>query len=189
MKIFIHQQRNWPNFIWQAGDIINLLSEARNLQGLLMGKMESLGFDLKNEALLNTLTLDVIKSSEIEGEILNPEQVRSSIARRLGIKIAGSIDSDRHVDGVVEMMLDATQNCYQPLTKKRLFNWHAALFPTGRSGIYQIIVANWRKDTTGPMQVILGALGKEKVHFEAPDSKLLKPKLINRRFEKPNDLI
>jgi Fic family protein len=115
----------------------------------------------------------VLKSSEIEGEYLNPEQVRSSIARKLGMEIAGSVDSDRNVDGVVEMMLDATQNCFKPLTAERLFDWHAALFPTGRSEMYKITVADWRKDTTGPMQVVSGALGKEKVHFQAPDSILV----------------
>jgi Fic family protein len=170
MSTFIRQQVNWPNFAWESDEIVNLLSEARNLQGRLMGKMGSLGFDLRNEALLDTLTLDVLKSSEIEGEYLNPEQVRSSIARRLGMEIAGSVESDRNVDGVVEMMLDATQNCFKPLTAERLFDWHAALFPTGRSGMYKITVAGWRKDSTGPMQVVSGALGKEKVHFQAPDS-------------------
>lgn len=173
MKAFIHQQDNWPNFTWRSDEFVNLLSEARNLQGRLFGKMESLGFDLRNEALLDTLTLDVLKSSEIEGEFLNPDQVRSSIARRLGMEIAGSVESDRNVDGVVEMMLDATQNCFKPLTADRLFDWHAALFPTGRSGMYKITVADWRKDTTGPMQVVSGAMGKEKVHFQAPDSSLL----------------
>ncbi len=167
---FIHQENNWPNFTWKNDEIINLLSEARNLQGRLIGKMESLGFDLRNEALLDTLTLDVLKSSEIEGEYLNPDQVRSSIARRLGMEIAGSVESDRNIDGVVEMMVDATQNCFKPLTSERLFDWHAALFPTGRSGMYKITVADWRKDTTGPMQVVSGALGKEMVHFQAPDS-------------------
>jgi len=112
MKAFIHQQDNWPNFTWHVEEIVLLLSEARNLQGRLTGKMESVGFDLRKEALLDTLTLDVLKSSEIEDEFLNPSQVRSSIARRLGIEIAGSVESDRHVDGVVEMMLDATQNCF-----------------------------------------------------------------------------
>jgi Fic family protein len=140
--------------------------------------MESLGFDLRNEAMLDTLTLDVLKSSEIEGELLNPDQVRSSIARRLGMEIAGSIDSDRDVDGVVEMMLDATQNCFESLTSERLFNWHAALFPTGRSGMHEIRVADWRKDTTGPMQVVSGALGKEKVHFQAPDSDLIENEML-----------
>lgn len=173
MKVFIYQQDNWPNFTWNNDEIVNLLSEARNLQGRLIGKMESLGFDLRNEALLDTLTLDVLKSSEIEGEFLNPNQVRSSIARRLGIEIAGSVESDRNIDGVVEMMLDATQKCFMPLTADRLFDWHAALFPNGRSGMYKITVADWRKDTTGPMQVVSGAMGEEKVHFQAPDSALI----------------
>lgn len=171
--MYIHQQAQWPEFTWKNDDIVHLLGETRNLQGRLMGKMESLGFDLRSEALLDTLTLDVLKSSEIEGELLNPDQVRSSIARRLGMEMAGSVASDREVDGVVEMMLDATQNCFQPLTADRLFGWHASLFPTGRSGMYPIAVGNWRMDTTGPMQVVSGALGKEKVHFQAPDSSLV----------------
>lgn len=177
MTTFIHQKENWPNFVWENDQIVNLLSETRNLQGRVIGKMESLGFDLRNEALLETLTLDVLKSSEIEGEYLNPDQVRSSIARRLGMEIAGSIESDRNVDGVVEMMLDATQNCYNPLTIERLFDWHAALFPTGRSGMFKITVGDWRIDTTGPMQVVSGALGKEKVHFQAPDSILVETEI------------
>ena len=177
MKAFIHQKDEWPEFTWNSNNIINLLSEVRNLQGRLVGKMETLGFNLRNEALLDTLTLDVIKSSEIEGEILNPDLVRSSIARKLGMEIAGAVDSDRNVEGVVEMMLDATQNCFGPLTADRLFDWHAALFPTGRSGMYKITVADWRKDTTGPMQVVSGAMGKEKVHFQAPDSKLLEKEM------------
>lgn len=171
--ICIHQNPNWPSFHWKNEEIINLLSQARNLQGRLTGKMESLGSDLRNEAMLDTLTLDVLKSSEIEGEYLNPDQVRSSIARKLGLEIAGSVESDRHVDGVVEMMVDATHNCFQHLTKDRLFDWHAALFPTGRSGMYKITVADWRKDSTGPMQVVSGALGKEKIHFQAPDAALV----------------
>jgi len=173
MKAFIHQKENWPEFTWSSNDFLSLLSEARNLQGRLIGKMETLGFDLRNEALLDTLTLDVIKSSEIEGEFLNPDQVRSSIARRLGMEIAGAVESDRNVEGVVEMMLDATQKCFDPLTVERLFDWHAALFPTGRSAMYKITVADWRKDATGPMQVVSGAMGKEKVHFQAPDSELV----------------
>ncbi len=139
--------------------------------------MESLGFELRNEATLETLTLDVLKSTEIEGELLNPDQVRSSIARRLGMEIVGSIESDRNVDGMVEMMIDATHNCFEPLTAERLFDWHAALFPTGRSGLYKITVADWRKDTTGPMQVVSGALGKEKVHFQAPESSLVESEM------------
>ncbi|AKP50229.1 Fic family protein [Cyclobacterium amurskyense] len=177
MKAFIHQKDNWPAFTWNSNDFLDLLSEARNLQGRLIGKMETLGFDLRNEALLDTLTLDVLKSSEIEGEFLNPNQVRSSIARRLGMEIAGAVESDRNVEGVVEMMLDATQKCFDPITTERLFDWHAALFPTGRSGMYKITVADWRKDTTGPMQVVSGALGKEKVHFQAPDSDLVEKEM------------
>jgi Fic family protein len=174
---YIHQHKDWPHFKWKTEEIVHLLSEARNLQGKLQGKMEALGFELRNEALLDTLTLDVLKTSEIEGELLNRDQVRSSIARKLGMEIAGAIESDRNVDGVVEMMLDATQNCFKPLTKKRLFDWHAALFPTGRNGLYKISVGKWRKDTTGPMQVVSGPMGKEKVHFEAPNSDLLEKEM------------
>ena len=177
MKVFIHQKDNWPEFTWNSDDFVGLLSETRNLQGRLIGKMETLGFDLRNEAFLDTLTLDVLKSSEIEGEFLDPDQVRSSIARRLGMELVGAVEADRNVEGVVEMMLDATQKCFDPLTADRLFDWHAALFPTGRSGMYKITVANWRKDTTGPMQVVSGALGKEKVHFQAPDSDLLETEM------------
>lgn len=177
MKAFIHQKDNWPEFTWNSNDFLDLLSEARNLQGRLIGKMETLGFDLRNEAILDTLTLDVLKSSEIEGEFLNPDQVRSSIARRLGMEIAGAVESDRSVERVVGMMIDATQNCFAPLTVDRLFNWHAALFPTGRSGMYKITVADWRKDTTGPMQVVSGAMGKEKVHFQAPDSDVVEKEM------------
>jgi Fic family protein len=177
MSGFIHQQANWPNFTWKNDEILILLSEARNLQGRLTGKMESLGFELRNEAILDTLTLDALKSSEIEGEYLNTDQVRSSIARRLGMEIAGSVESDRNVDGVVDILMDATQNCFKPLTADRLFDWHAALFPTGRSGMYRITVADWRKDTGGPMQVVSGALGKEKVHFQAPDSILIEKEM------------
>ncbi len=145
-----------------------MLGKVRNLQGKLVGKMQSLGFELRNEAALETLTLDVLKSTEIEGEILDPEQVRSSIARRLGMDIAGSIPSDREVEGVVDMMFDATRHFEETLTKERVSDWHSALFPTGHSGMYKIIVGNWRDDSTGPMQVVSGALGKEKVHFQAP---------------------
>ncbi len=177
MKVYIYQYNDWPNFKWKNEEIISLLSQVRHLQGKMIGKMESLGFELRNEAELQTLTLDIIKTSEIEGQILNPEQVRSSIARRLGMEISGLISSDRHVDGIVEMMLDATQNYNKPLTKKRLYDWHAALFPTGRSGIYKILVGKLRDDSTGPMQVVSGAMGKEKVHYQAPDANLLKSEL------------
>ena len=157
MSVYIHQKKDWPNFKWDSEDIVNLLSEARNLQGRLQGKMEALGFELRNEALLDTLTLDVLKTSEIEGELLNHDQVRSSIARKLGMEIVGSVESDRNVNGVVEMMLDATQNCFKPLTKTRLFDWPAALFPTGRNGICKIIVGDWRKDATVAEAIIGGS--------------------------------
>lgn len=170
MKIYLYQQEDWPHFRWDHESLLVLLGNARNLQGKIVGKMESLGFDLKREAALETLTLDVTKSSEIEGEMLNAEQVRSSIARRLGMDISGLIPSDRNVDGVVDMTLDATQNFDKPLTRERLFEWHFALFPTGRSGMNKIIVGNWRDDSTGPMQVVSGAIGKEKVHYQAPDA-------------------
>jgi Fic family protein len=153
--------------------------------------MESMGFNLQAEATLHTLTLDVLKSSEIEGEILNPEQVRSSIARRLGMDIAGLIPADRHVEGVVEMMLDATQHYNMPLTDERLFGWHAALFPTGRSGMYKIVVGAWRANTEkSPMQVVSGAVGRETVHFEAPASELVEEEMNKflRWFNSTNDL-
>lgn len=169
-KIYIHEKDNWTDFVWDEKRISLKLGETRNLQGRLLGKMESLGFDLQNEAVLNTLTLEIVKSSEIEGEILDLEQVRSSIAKRLGIELAGAIETERHIDGIVEMMLNATQQYSLPLTKERLFGWHSALFPTGWSNMYRIIVADWRKDSSGPMQVVSGALGKEKIHFEAPSS-------------------
>jgi Fic family protein len=170
MKIYIYEKEGWPNFKWDTEKLLPLLGKVRNHQGRIVGKMESLGFELRDEAILDTLTLDVIKSSEIEGEILNEDQVRSSIARRLGMNIAGLIPSDRDVEGVVEMMLDATQNFKNKLTKERLFDWHSAIFPTGKSGMYKIIVGNWRDDSTGPMQVVSGALGKEKIHFQAPEA-------------------
>ena len=169
-NIYIHEKDNWTNFTWNEKLISKKLAETRNLQGRLLGKMESLGFDQQDEAVLNTLTLEIVKSSEIEGEILDLEQVRSSVARRLGIELAGAIESERHIDGIVEMMLDATQRYDSPLTKNRLFGWHSSLFPTGWSNMYKIIVADWRKDTTGPMQVVSGAMGKEKIHFESPNS-------------------
>lgn len=167
---YIYEHENWTDFIWDHKKVLIKLGEVRNLQGRLLGKMDSLGFDLQKEAQLNTLTLDVLKSSEIEGEYLDKEQVRSSIARRLGIDLAGLVESDRHVDGIVEMMLDATERFDAPLTKERLFGWHAALFPSGWSNLYKITVADWRKDTTGPMQVVSGPIGREKVHFQAPNS-------------------
>ncbi len=171
MSIYIHQLPHWPRFIWNQEQVSPLLAEIRSRQGRLLGRMEALGFKLQSEANLQTLMLDVLKSSEIEGELLDAEQVRSSIARRLGMDIAGLVPADRHVDGVVEMMLNATQQYRQPLSAERLYGWHAALFPTGYSGMHKITVAAWRNNKNdAPMQVISGAMGKEKVHFEAPDA-------------------
>lgn len=170
---YIHQLRDWPDFVWNNEELLFALGKVRNMQGKLMGKMEALGFSLREEAGLETLTLDVLKSTEIEGEFLDPAQVRSSVARHLGMDIAGLVPSARNIDGVVEMVLDATQKNKRPLTAQRLFSWHAALFPTGRSGMYPIVVGNWRKDTMGPMQVVSGPMGKERVHYEAPDSKMV----------------
>lgn len=174
---YIHQLNIWPKFTWDHKRISAVLGSVRNRQGRLIGHMEALGFSLRSEAILQTLTMDVLKSSEIEGEILDPKQVRSSIARRLGMDIGGLVASDRHVDGVVEMMLDATQNFNKPLTKDRLFGWHASLFPTGRSGMHKIIVGAWRDDSHGPMRVVSGAAGRERVHFEAPEANRLKSEM------------
>ena len=182
MRVYIHEKENWTDFTWNNNKVMLKLGEVRNLQGRLLGKMESLGFDLQNEAVLNTLTLDVVKSSEIEGEFLDVGQVRSSIARRLGIDIAGAVASERHIDRIVEMMLDATQRYDVPLNKDRLFGWHAALFPSGWSNLYKITVADWRKDTNGPMQVVSGPMGKENVHYQAPSSDRIESEM-NRFFD------
>lgn len=178
MSTYIHQLPNWPTFTWNQETLTPLLMQLRLKQGKLLGKMEALGFELKAEANLETLTQDVIKSSEIEGEILDELQVRSSIARKLGMEIVGLVHSDRHVDGVVEMMLDATQNYKTELTRDRLFGWHAALFPTGFSGMVKIEVGGWRKNAADdPMQVVSGTLGKLKVHYEAPPAELLEKQM------------
>lgn len=168
--MYIHQRPDWPHFTWDTSTIATLLAEVRHRQGRLVGRMESLGFSLREEAVLHTLTLDALKTSEIEGEIYRADQVRSSLARRLGIDIGALAPTDRLVDGLVEMLLDATQNSPDPLSADRLFGWHAALFPTGRSALFNITVGNWRDDSHGPMQVVSGAMGKERVHFEAPSS-------------------
>lgn len=172
MSPYIHQLAEWPGFQWDHGALAAHLAEIRYRQGRLLGRMEGIGFALQQEAEVETLTLDVVKSSEIEGEKLDADQVRSSIARRLGLE-TGGVMADRHVEGVVEMMLDATQNFDQPLNEDRLFGWHAALFPTGRSGIRKIIVGAWRDDGDGPMEVVSGPIGKERVHYEAPDASFL----------------
>jgi len=166
--MYIHELKDWPRFHWSADKLAELLASVRHRQGRLIGHMEALGFDLRQEAVLQTVTADVLKSSEIEGEKLDAGQVRSSIARRLGMDIGALKPADRHVEGVVEMMLDATRHYDKLLTAERLFGWHASLFPTGRSGMTKIKTGAWRDDGTGPMQVVSGAVGKERVHFEAP---------------------
>jgi Fic family protein len=176
MAKYIYEHNNWTTFTWQDKRINVVFGEVRLMQGKIIGQMNTLGFSAKEEATLSALTLDVVKSSEIEGELLNFDQVRSSIARRLGINVAGLVPSNRHIEGVVEMMLDATQRHTAPLTEKRLFGWHAALFPTGFSGPYKIEVGQYR---TGEMQVVSGAMGKEKVHFEA-----VKPELVKAEMDK-----
>ena len=171
MRKYIYQYENWPDFTWDINRLSGLLAEVRNKQGRLIGQMEALGFDLQNEAFLETLTADILKSNEIEGVILNKEEVSSSIARRLGIDIGGLPSINRDIEGIVDMMFDATNYFDKPLTKKRLFDWHYAMFPMGRSGMYKIIVGNWRDDSDGPMQVVSGVMGREKVHYEAPAAK------------------
>ena len=171
--VYLHQRPEWPVFRWREDAIVAPLASVRHRQGKLLGRMGALGFELRNEAVLATLTTDVVKSSQIEGENLDQAQVRSSIARRLGMEIAGLVPADRNVDGVVEMMLDATQRFDAPLGEERLFGWHAALFPTGYSGLHKLRVGHWRDDATGPMQVVSGPYGREKVHFEAPEASRL----------------
>lgn len=161
---YIYEYKDWTNFTWDNTVITAVFGEVRNLQGKISGQMNALGFSSKEEVALTTLTMDVVKSSEIEGEQLDYDKVRSSIARRLGLELGGLVASDRNVDGVVDMILDATKNYQNTLTEERLFGWHAALFPTGYSGSHKIEVANYRNDV---MQIVSGAMGKEKVHYEA----------------------
>jgi Fic family protein len=177
MPTYIHQLAAWPDFRWKDDALASSLGGVRHHQGRLIGRMEALGFPLRKEAVLQTLTEDVLKSSEIEGEKLDEEQVRSSIARRLGMDIGALAPLDRDVEGVVEMMLDATQNYAEPLTKDRLFGWHAALFPTGRSGLRKIVAGDWRKPDGDPMQVVSGPAGRERVHYEAPGSDRLEAEM------------
>jgi Fic family protein len=168
MAKYIHELPNWPKFEWDERGLAKQLAAVRHHQGRLIGRMQELGFPLREEAVLQTLTEDVLKSSEIEGEILDKDQVRSSIARRLGMDTAALPSADRNVEGVVEMMLDATQKYQETLTQDRLYGWHAALFPTGRSGMRKIVVGAWRDEKSGPMQVVSGPYGREHVHYEAP---------------------
>jgi Fic family protein len=166
--LYLYQRKDWPRFEWDAESLVPHLSAARYRQGLLLGKMRELGQVAKQQATLAALTEETVQSSAIEGEELNVESVRSSLARHMGLEAAGTRPADRSVEGIVEMMLDATRKYAQPLTEERLFGWHAALFPTGRSGMRKITAGAWR---TKRMQVVSGAEGKEKVHFEAPEAK------------------
>ncbi len=168
--MWIHEYKSWPDFTWDYNLITPKLSIVRHKQGMLLGKITNLGFDLRQEAKLNTLTHDVVKSSAIEGENLDTKEVRSSIAKKLGIDIPDYCSSNKKSEGMVEIMIDATQNFLEPLTKKRVCSWHAALFPTAKSGMREIIVGKWRTAEVGAMQVVSGPMGKEKVHFEAPDA-------------------
>lgn len=171
--MYIHQQQHWPDFYWDREKLAFLLAEVRHLQGRLLGRMDALGFALREEAGLQILTEDVLKTSEIEGETFNREQVRSSIARRMGIDRGESVTIDRNAEGIVEVMLDATRNYQRPLDQERLCSWHAALFPTGRSGLQRIQVGQWRDASSGAMQIVSGAFGKETIHYEAPSFKRL----------------
>jgi Fic family protein len=170
---YIHQQPEWPFFKWDADQLADDLADVSKRQGFLLGQMSGLGFAVRKEACLEALTAEIMKSSAIEGETLDYAQVRSSLARKLGIDIGGLAPINRHVEGIVAMMLDATQNYHLPLTAERLFNWHAALFPTGRSELRKISVGEWRSMEDGPMQVVSGPFGRGKVHFEAPSATLL----------------
>ena len=163
--MYIHELSNWPEFSWDHETIAELLIAVRHQQGRLIGAMESIGFHLREQTILENLTQDVVKSSEIEGEMLDSSQVRSSVARHLGMEQVALCPANKNVEGIVEMVLDATQNFDQPLTKERLFRWHRALFPEGRSGWKKISVGDWRK---GPVYVVSGQMDKEKIYFEAP---------------------
>jgi len=166
--MFIWELSDWPEWRFDASVLSTALAAVRHSQGRMQGRMEGLGFALRDQATLQVLTEDVLKTSEIEGQQLNPDAVRSSIARRLGVEIGALAPADRHVDGVVEIVLDATSGFAKPLTRERLFGWHAALFPTGYSGLAQIRIGAWRDDASGPMQVVSGPIGRQKVHYEAP---------------------
>ncbi|MFH0702893.1 MAG: Fic family protein [bacterium] len=184
--MYIYQEKNWPDFYWNQEKVLKSLSNVKLSQGKLLGKMDTLGFNLREEANLNVLTQEITKSSEIEGEILDKEQVRSSIARRLGLDIGSDVPISRNVEGVVKMMLDATQHYDKLLTEERLFAWNAALFPTGYSGMFKIEVGNFRDDKKGPMQVVSGPIGKETVHFQAPNPTCIEAE-ISRFIEWFND--
>ncbi|MBR9972688.1 Fic family protein [Magnetospirillum sp. J10] len=173
MAVWIWREENWPNLTWDAAQLLDPMVEAARCQGLLLGRVERLGFDLRCEAELKTSVEDVIQTSAIEGEKVDHDSVRSSLARRLGLPDGGLPPADRKVEGLVEITLDATRNYSAPLTQERLFGWHAALFPTGYSGLRPITLASWRTDAHGPMQVVSGPLGRERIHYEAPPAILV----------------
>lgn len=181
MTTYIYQHQNWPLFQWDNARLLPLVSQIRYLQGKLIGQIKTFGFELQTVTHLETIAEEIIKSAEIEGEVMDDQEVRSSLARKLGIERAGLVASSREVDGMVDLLLDAIQNHQQILTVERLFAWHASLFPTGRSGIYKIIVGDWRDDSTGPMHVVSGAMEREIVHFQAPSSQTV-PKHIQAFF-------
>jgi Fic family protein len=186
--IYLYERPDWPELTWDASALAHELAAIRHRQGRLLGRMEALGFDLRSEAGLAVLTSDVVKSSAIEGEMLDPNEVRSSLARRLGLDFAGLPRPSRDVEGVVAMLLDATRESAAALTKERLFGWHAALFPTGRSGLSRITVGAWRTAESGPMQVVSGPIWHERVHFEAPRAQRLEAEMRRflRDFESPS---
>ena len=170
---YIHDLKKWPKFRWNQELLAEQLTAVRHSQGRLIGRMEGLGFKLRTEASLLSLTEEVLKSSEIEGERMDRAQVRSSLAQKLGLNVGGLAVRDRNVEGVVEMMLDATQKFEKPLSAERLFGWHSLLFPTGRSGMSKIRIGKWRNDRGGPMQVVSGPMGRKRVHFQAPAAERL----------------
>jgi Fic family protein len=188
--MYIWKEKLWPGLFWEGARLLPVLGRVARQQGRLLGRIQDLGFELRREAQLSTLTEEVVRSSEIEGENLDSDQVRSSIARRLGMDIGGLVATDRNVEGVVEMMLDAATNSAQPLTADRLFDWHAALFPTGRNGLHKITVGQWRDDRSGPMQVVSGPVGRQKVHYEAPPAARVdeEMKRFLTWFEAPGDV-
>lgn len=165
--MYIHERENWTNFSWDTDKLSPILASVRHLQGRLLGRMESLGFDFIERATLESLILDVVDTSRIEGEFLNPELVRSSIARKLGIENADFVKTPRNIEGIVDVILDATQNFDKPLSETRILGWYNSLFQTGFSGYQQIDVAQYR---SGGMKVVSGNFGREKIHFEAPSA-------------------
>ena len=187
--MLIHEHTAWPELVWDQAKVMGQLSDVRHLQGRLLGRMGSLGFPLRAEASMQTLTQDVVNTSKIEGEKLDEGSVRSSIAEKMGLEVAGASPADRHIDGIVEVMLDATGNYDAPLSHERLFGWHAALFPTGRSGMRRITVGGWRTGESGPMQVVSGTVGQETIHLEAPGHDRLKREMqtFTSWFNRPTE--